>query len=155
MRVRVPSVCRFHLPANYLLRSGGSFATVSRAVTKPLAIVFYEKLLPGSRIANRLTDLGWRVSEAKLATELFPLVRDRKPLLVVAELALRTGDLCPVIRQLRGAPETEHVPLLAYGDPKNQKLVDAAVAAGAKLVAAEAGIIDQLPQLIEHLLEVE
>ncbi len=138
-----------------LLPSPGSFANVSRAVTKPLAIVFYEKLLPGSRVANRLADLGWRVTEAKLAGGLFPLVRDQKPVLVVAELALRTGDLCPVIQQLRAAPETAHVPVLAYGDPKNQKLVDAAVAAGAKLVAAEAGILDQLPQLIEHLLEME
>jgi PleD family two-component response regulator len=83
------------------------------------------------------------------------MVLEQKPVLVVAELALRTGDLCPVIQQLRSAEETAHVPILAYGDPKNQKLVDAAVAAGAKLVAAEAGILDQLPQLIEHLLEVE
>lgn len=128
---------------------------MSRAVTKPLAIVFYEKLLPGSRIANRLADLGWRVAEAKLASDLFPMVRDQKPVLVVAELALRTGDLCPVIQQLRGTEGTAHVPVLAYGDPKNTRLVDAAVAAGARLVAAEAGILDQLPQLLEHVLEVE
>jgi hypothetical protein len=45
--------------------------------------------------------------------------------------------------------------VLGYGDPKNQKLVDAAVKAGARLVAAETGILDQLPQLLEHVLAVD
>jgi hypothetical protein len=59
---------------------------VRAVVTKPLALVFYEKLLPGSRIAHRLADLGWRVTEAKLASEVAALARTQKPLLIVAEL---------------------------------------------------------------------
>lgn len=124
-------------------------------VTKPLAVVFYERLLPGSRIANRLADLGWRVAEAKQAGDIVGLVRSERPLVVVAELQLRTGDLCSVISELKLAPETEHVPVLGYGDPKNQRLADAALAAGARLVVAEAGVCDQLPQLLDHVLAVE
>jgi len=124
-------------------------------VTKPLAVVFYERLLPGSRIANRLADLGWRVAEAKQAADIVPLVRSERPLVVVAELELRSGDLCPIIAELKRTPETEHVPFLGYGDPKNQRLVDAALAAGARLIVGEAGVCDQLPQLLDHVLAVE
>lgn len=126
-----------------------------RGVTKPLAIVFYEKLLPGSRVGHKLADLGWRVSEVKLATDLVSQVREQKPVLIVAELGLRTGDLCPVIAELKRLPETNHVPVLGFADPKNSNLVDAAVKAGARLVAAEAGILDQLPHLLEHVLAVD
>jgi len=124
-------------------------------VTKPLAIVFYEKLLPGSRIGHQLADLGWRVLEVKLASDLLPQVRSQRPVLIVAEVALRTGDLLPVIAELKRLPETSHVPILGYGDPKNQKLVDAALLAGVRLMAAEAGLFDQLPQLLEHVLAVD
>src|SRR5438445_9362650 len=31
------------------------------AMTTPLALVFYENLLPGSQLVNRLQDLGYRV----------------------------------------------------------------------------------------------
>ena len=137
------------------MRSGWGSSTVGGVVTKPLAIVFFEKLVPGNRLGHRLADLGWRVTEVKVATDLVAQARDQRPLLIIAELALRTGDLCPVIEELARTPETSHVPVLGYGDPKNQKLVDAAVKAGARLVAAETGILDQLPQLLEHVLAVD
>ena len=124
-------------------------------VTKPLAIVFYEKLLPGSRLAFRLADLGWRVSEVKLAAQLVQEVRAQRPVVVLMELALRTGDACPIVAELKRDPDISHVPVLGYGDPKNRALSTAAIAAGASLVAAEAGLLEQLPQLLDHLLAVE
>ncbi len=124
-------------------------------VTKPLAIVFYERLLPGSRIGHQLADLGWRVSEVKQASELVAQVRVQKPVVVVAELALRTGDLCPVIIEMKQDPEISHVPVLGYADPANRKLAEAAVKAGVGLVAAETGILDQFPELLDHVLAVE
>ncbi len=138
-----------------LLPSPDPLATVRGTVTKPLAIVFYEKLLPGSRLAFRLADLGWRVSEVKLATQLVAEVRAQRPVVVLMELALRTGDSCPVITDLKRDPDIRHVPVLGFGDPKNKKLSEAAIAAGAGLVAAEAGLLEQLPRLLDHLLAVE
>ena len=143
-------VSRHHFPW-----PGGGPSRILAAVTKPLAIVFYERLMPGSRVANKLADLGWRVTEAKSPAEIVPLVRSERPLLVVAELALRNGDLCSVIAELKRTPETEHVPVLGFVDPKNRSVSDAALAAGAKLVVGEVGIIDQLPQLLDHVLAVE
>lgn len=124
-------------------------------VIRPLAIVFYEKLLPGTQVVNRLTDLGYRVTATQTAVDVPRLVREHRPMVVIADLALRHGDFCGIISQLRASPELAHVPVLGYCDSKNRKLVEAALEAGAKLVAAEQGIPDQLAQLLDHVLAVE
>jgi PleD family two-component response regulator len=124
-------------------------------VTKPLAIVFYEKLLPGSQVVNRLTDLGYRVTATQTASDVPRLVREGSPMVVVADLVVRTGDFVSVIQSLKSDPATAHVPVLGFCDPKNRKLVDAAVKAGAKLVAADKGIPEQLPHLLDHVLALE
>lgn len=124
-------------------------------VTKPLAVVFYERLLPGSRIANRLADLGWRVSEAKSPADIVPLVRSERPLVVIAEVAQQSQLVCGAVAALKDTPETEHVPVLGYGDPSDSIKSGAALAAGARLMVAEAGVCDQLPQLLDHVLAVE
>lgn len=124
-------------------------------VTKPLAIVFHESLLPGSQIANRLADTGWRVQTVNIAANVVSLVRREKPMLLVAELALRHGDFCGVIEELRRDPSVSHVPIIGYASLRNPKLHNDAIAAGARLVAADSAILDQLPQLLEHALAVE
>lgn len=124
-------------------------------MTKPLAIVFHESLLPGSQIANRLTDLGWRVHTVTVAANVVDLVRREKAMLLVAELALRHGDFCGVIQELKRDPALTHVPVIGFTPQTNQKLQDDAVAAGARLVAANSAILEQLPQLLEYALAVE
>lgn len=124
-------------------------------MTKPLAIVFHESLLPGSQIANRLTDLGWRVQTVTVAASVLDLIHQKKPMLLIAELALRHGDFCGVIEELKRDPAIAHVPVIGFTPQKNQKLQDDAVAAGAKLVAANSAILEQLPQLLEYALAVE
>lgn len=124
-------------------------------MTKPLAIVFHESLLPGSQIVNRLTDLGWRVQAVNIAANVLELVRREKPMVLVAELALRHGDFCGVIRDLKQDPAIAHVPVIGYTALKNKKLQADAVKAGAKLVAADSAVLDQLPQLLDHALAVE
>ena len=136
------------------LPSEGASPNLS-VVTRPLAIVFYEKLLPGTQVVNRLTALGYRVTATQTAVDVPRLVRENRPMVVIADLALRHGDFCGIIGQLRASPDLAHVPVLGYCDSKNRKLVDAALEAGAKLVAAEQGIPDQLAQLLEHVLAVE
>jgi PleD family two-component response regulator len=134
------------------IRAGTPNLTV---VTKPLAVIFYERLLPGSRVANRLSDLGWRVAEAKRPEDIVPLARAERALVVLAEFAGRSSEVCLAVAELKRTPETEHVPVLGYGDPKDLKLSEAALAAGVSLVVAEAGVFDQLPQLLDHVLAVD
>jgi hypothetical protein len=50
-------------------------------VTRPLAIVFYEKLLPGTQVVNRLTDLGYRVTATQTAVDVPRLVREHLSLI--------------------------------------------------------------------------
>ena len=104
---------------------------------------------------NRLTDLGYRVQTVQMASMVRDTVRREKPIVLIADLALRNGDLCGVIRDLRGDPETSHVPILGFANLSNQKVVDDAVSAGANLVAADSGILDQLPRLLDHVLALD
>ncbi|HTI70305.1 MAG TPA: hypothetical protein VMF06_10075 [Candidatus Limnocylindria bacterium] len=124
-------------------------------MTRPLAIVFYERLLPGSQVVNRLADMGYRVQAMHVAAEVPHVVESCAPMVLVADLVLRSGDFSPIIARLKAADSTKHVPILGYCDPKNAKVVEAAIASGAKLVAGEAGILEQLPQLMEHVLALD
>ena len=76
-------------------------------------------------------------------------------MVLVAELGLRHGEFCGVITELKRDPAVAHVPVIGYTAQRNKKLQDAAVKAGAKLVAADSAILDQLPHLLEHALAVE
>jgi hypothetical protein len=56
---------------------------------------------------------------------------------------------------LRENPATEHVPVLAFTSGNNVGLQQAARAAGATLVASDAAMLDQLPQLLDHALHLD
>jgi CheY-like chemotaxis protein len=124
-------------------------------MTTPLALVFYENLLPGSQLVNRLQDLGYRVQTINDVQTLMLQALQEKPLIVLTDLGSSDTDVCPFIRELKKNPETKHVPIIAFTDLKNEKLPGAATAAGATLVAGSDAILDQLPELLEQALQVE
>jgi len=78
-----------------------------------------------------------------------------KPLVVLADLATSNGDVCAAIRELKRNPETNHIPIIAFTDLKNEKLQAGATAAGATIVAGSDAILDHLPQLLDQALQVE
>src|SRR6266550_3827385 len=80
------------------------------AMTTPLAIAFYEYLLPGSQLVNGLQDLGYRVQTISDVQTLVLHTLQEKPLVVVADLVTSKGDICAAIRQLKRNPETKHIP---------------------------------------------
>ena len=124
-------------------------------MTKPLALVFYEALLPGSQLTNRLQDLGYRVIAHTQASTLIEQVRASKPFVLVADLVVGQGDICEMIRALRQDPETQHIPILAFAKDGYEQLRTAAHQAGATLVAGDAAVLAHLPQLLEQVLEIE
>jgi len=124
-------------------------------MTSPLALIFYEQLLPGTQLVNRLQDLGYRVQSATDPRTLAALALQEKPMLVIVDLTGTRTDVCGVIRELRKNPETRHVPIIAYGDPTNANSTSAATSAGATLVAGQSAILDQLPHLLEQALQVD
>jgi len=124
-------------------------------MTTPLALVFYENLLPGSQLVNRLQDLGYRVQTISEVQTLVRQAWQEKPLIVVVDLAAANGDVCSIIRELKKNPETKHIPVIAFTDLKDEKVQAAATAAGATMVAGNDAILDQLPELLDQALQVE
>jgi len=124
-------------------------------MTKPLALVFYEALLPGSQLVNRLQDLGYRVLTHSQASSLLAQVKETRPFLLVIDLASQDADLCAIIHQLRQGPETAHIPVLAFAKDSQEQLRANAHAAGATLVAGDAAVSAHLPQLLDQVLQVE
>ena len=123
-------------------------------MTEPLALVFYEKLLPGQQLVNRLQDLGYRVQAVTDVTVLEEEVQKQKPMLLVAEFPAgkHVGD---AIKALKQNPATAHIAILAYIAGADAALQETARTAGANLTASEAGLLDQLPQLLEQVLQVD
>jgi CheY-like chemotaxis protein len=124
-------------------------------MTTPLALAFYEHLLPGSQLVNGLQDLGYRVQTISDVQTLVLQTLQEKPLLVVADLVTSKGDVCAAIRELKRNPETKHIPIIAFTDLQNGELQAAATAAGATIVAGSDAILDHLPQLLDQALQVE
>lgn len=124
-------------------------------MTKPLALVFYERLLPGSQLVNRLTDIGYRVQGVTDLGTLTATVKKEKPLILLTDLHSAHGSVAQVIAELKGGEDTKHVPILGFTARKEERLHPEAVQAGADLVAFDEAILPQLPQMLEQLLMIE
>lgn len=124
-------------------------------MTKPLALCFCENLLLSNQLVNRLQDLGYRVEVTNDAGSLVPSAIREKPLVILMDLAYRTAEICELIASIRRNAETHHVPILAFGPQRDGALQSAAHTAGATLVAVESGLLLQLPDLLDRVLEIE
>ena len=58
-------------------------------MTQPLALLFYERLMPGSQLANRLQDLKYRVLTVNNIATLAATARREQPLFVMVDLEAR------------------------------------------------------------------
>ena len=124
-------------------------------MTQPLALVLYEKLLPGTQLVNRLQDLKYRVQTVTDPNSLVTCAKQERPMLVLADLVSTSNDVCSAIGKLRQNPDTQHVPVIAFAPDDAVELQAAARTAGAALVASEAAILNHLPQFLEEALRVE
>ena len=124
-------------------------------MTQPLALVLYEKLLPGSQLVNRLQDLNYRVQTVSDTRLLVECCEQTKPMLVLAELRSIHKDVCAAITRLKQNPATQHVPVIAFGDETVADLEKAALAAGVTLIVSESALLNHLPQCLEQALRVE
>lgn len=121
-------------------------------MTQPLALVSYEKLLPGTQLVNRLQDLGWRVQVAAQETPLAQSAEEHKPVLVFVDLVSNRRDICSGVAKLRHNPATAHVPVIAFTADSDKAVFDAAVQAGATLVVSDTALLQHLSQFIDQAL---
>src|SRR5215212_1443697 len=104
-------------------------------MTQPLALLLYEKLLPGSQLVNRLQDLGWRVHVIHDGSTLGKAAEEQKPVLVFADLQSTKHPVPGAIQGLRQSKSTEHIPVIAF--TSDEALGKTAVEAGASLVVSD------------------
>jgi PleD family two-component response regulator len=124
-------------------------------MTQPLALVVYEKLLPGTQLINRLQDLNYRVRAVTDPKTLLACAQQEKPMLVLADLESTRNDVCKAISQLKLDPSTQHIPVIAIAPEGAKALLDSATAAGATLVAGETAILSHLSQFLDQALQIE
>ena len=122
-------------------------------MTKPLALVVYEKLLPGTQLVNRLQDLNYRVQTLTDSAELVESAEEAKPMLVFADL--ECANICAAITRLKQTASTQHLPVIAFGNEKATELQAAARTAGVTLVVSDTAVLSHLPQFLEQALQFE
>jgi CheY-like chemotaxis protein len=120
-----------------------------------LALVLYEKIMPGSQLANRLQDLGYRAQSCADAAAVVTCAENEGPMLILADLHNAREDVCALIAKLKRDSATRHIPVIAFAAEDALPLQDAARNAGATLVVNEAAVVNHLPQLLERALRVE
>jgi CheY-like chemotaxis protein len=122
---------------------------------QPLALVFYENLLPGSQVVNRLQDINYRVQVVADAAALVQSAEQSKPMLVLADLNCAKTDICGVLARLRQNEPTKHLPVIGFCGDGKTGLQSAALAAGVTLVVSEAAILQHLAECLDQALQIE
>jgi CheY-like chemotaxis protein len=124
-------------------------------MTQPLALVLYEKLLPGTQLVNRLQDLGYRVQTVGNPASLLETATSAMPMLVIADLQSSKNDVLPVVTRLRQNQATSHVPVLGFVQHETEENRKAAIDAGVTVFATDAAVVNHLPLLLEQTLRVD
>jgi PleD family two-component response regulator len=124
-------------------------------MSEPRVLLFYERLLPGSQLVNRLQDLGYQVTTVTALKDVITTAKKETPLFMILDVKSTRGSIPETIRGIRGAAELKHIPILCFATKRDDKLPDEAVAAGANLVAFDDALLQQMPQLLDHLLQIE
>ena len=121
---------------------------------QPLAIVYYERLMPGSQLVNRLQDASYRVVPVNNAQLLAKSVQQEMPMILFAELGAG-GAVLTVIEQLKAGAATTHIPVIGFAPDSSELLLEKAQKSGLDLAVSDSALLNHLPQLIERALHIE
>jgi hypothetical protein len=130
-------------------------------MTKPVALVYYDNLLSGNQLVNRLQDLSYRVLVVNDLNRLVPEAVSAKAIVFVANFGAPANLVNAAIKVLRAHSDTAHIPVLAFlrsagKKSLDKKLTDSVRVAGATVIAGEEeGIRKQLPLLLEQAFEID
>ena len=124
-------------------------------MNEPLALICYERLMPGSQLVNRLQDAGYRVQTVGDARELPATAEKAGALVAFVDLVSRKGDVTQAIEKLRQQSVTQHLPVVAFSGERETQLQAAARKAGASLVVNDAALLMHLQPLLDQALAME
>ena len=122
---------------------------------EPLALLMYQKLLPGSQLVNRLQDLKYRVQTIGTPSDLAKSALAFKPMVVLVDLGTFNPELLREVHRLRELEETRHLPVIGFGTASGAEAETAALAAGVTLVVSEPAILNHLSQCLTKALELD
>jgi len=105
-------------------------------------------------MVTRLEDMAYRVKVLNDSSQLAEVAQRSKPMVVLVDMVSGDHDVATAIANLREEAETSHIPVLAFATLDNVAGQEAARAAGANMVASEEAILNQLPSLLNHVLEL-
>ena len=123
-------------------------------MSQPLAVVFYERLLPGSQLVNRLQDLNYRVLAVSNGALLAATAKREMPLLLLADFKAK-ADVRTAIEKIKADPATTHLPVIAFAPEEEPELLDIAKLAGANFTIGDSALGGHLPQLLDQALHLE
>jgi len=124
-------------------------------MNQPLALLVYERLLPGGQLSNKLRDLGYRVVPVTDPGDLVATADREKPLVVVTDLEPNHKKAVSAIAALRALETTAHIPVLAFGAAQNEGAQEEAREAGGTLVTNDNSILAHLDQFLDQALRVD
>jgi CheY-like chemotaxis protein len=123
-------------------------------MSQPLAVVFYERLMPGSQLVNRLQDLNYRVLAVNNAALLAATVKREMPFLLLADFKSK-ADVRTAVEKIKADPATSHLPVIAFAPDEEPELLDTAKLAGANFTIGESALGSHLPQLLDQALHLD
>jgi len=124
-------------------------------MNEPLALLLYEKLLPGSQLVHKLQDLGYRVLPVPAAADFVSTAEREKPLVAFVDMEPNPDHAAGAIAALLGHPPTSHIPVIAFASARNEAAQTAGRQAGAKLVAPDHALLAHLNQFLDQALALE
>jgi len=124
-------------------------------MTRPLTLLLYEKLMPGSALVTRLEDRGYRVLSISDPALLVEKAEAETPILVIVDLEPKQAQTCEAIARLRNHATTAHLPVIAIASAAHASLQEAARGAGATLVVHDNTILQHLAHFLEQALRVD
>jgi len=122
---------------------------------EPLALLVYERLLPGGQLVNQLQDRGYRVHTLSDPTKLVVIAETEKPMLAVVDVSAQSEKTISEIRRLKSSGSTSHIPVIAVAPANDGDLQERARTAGANLVVSDNAIVAHLDQFLEQALQVD
>jgi CheY-like chemotaxis protein len=122
-------------------------------MNQPLAVVVYQRLLPGSQLINRLQDLRYRVQALSQPAELLAFAENNLPILALVDMDM--ADAFASVQRLRQHPATSHLPVVGFCAEPSEEAKTKALGCGFTLVTGDVAITQHLPQLLQQALQVD
>jgi CheY-like chemotaxis protein len=123
-------------------------------MVQPLAMVCYERIMPGSQLVNRLQDLGYRVIVVSNPALIITTAQRESPLILLVDLET-CGDVCGAIAQIKADGATQHLPVIAFAPDSRSELLATAQKSGATLAVGDSLASGHLPALLQQALQVD